>query len=479
MEKLYKAVLGAAPCALDIGDGSERGEYVCQDYILNTLGRPHRCVNLMYTYYPKDKEWDGTRKISEICKDMEIHFQWDYPYDDYFPYGGGIGGSTEGEPFAFMKDIRRHGQDVCLTLTIDCALEDEYLRKIARELKPFGRMKLRINHECAGTWFTHNKRFSYAEVGAFFTRFAKIVKEEAPNIQTIFCSGFMDTEEELDKYGEAFKNAFKTADMWSVDAYLALNFGWPFSIAEKGGEGFSVGNVDVNFSRYKKTFQNLSELCGEEKPMITAELNTDGDVTGADLQAESLLRFYGKIKEEKADWFKSVSFYQFRDRGRLGLETEDPNNSSVGIKQPILKEYKKILADGYFSPSIEIGEKIALPFTMRWGGAEDAEGVGIKLDFEKNPVFCEVSFEEELCLMLEINGRWFHKSPGVKTIDLMPAFYERPLKDKETLFLKIFSTPPQGVNEDKGDRDWDINYYSQLNRLPEFRRRYESAGTVG
>ena len=46
-EKIYLAHLGKAPCALDLGDGSERGEYVNQDYILNKLGRPHRAINLM------------------------------------------------------------------------------------------------------------------------------------------------------------------------------------------------------------------------------------------------------------------------------------------------------------------------------------------------------------------------------------------------------------------------------------------------
>ena len=34
-----KIHMGPAKCALDLGDGSERGEYVNQDYILNVLGR--------------------------------------------------------------------------------------------------------------------------------------------------------------------------------------------------------------------------------------------------------------------------------------------------------------------------------------------------------------------------------------------------------------------------------------------------------
>lgn len=44
--------MGPAQCAVDLGDGSERGEYVNQDYILQKLGRPHRAINLMYCYYP-------------------------------------------------------------------------------------------------------------------------------------------------------------------------------------------------------------------------------------------------------------------------------------------------------------------------------------------------------------------------------------------------------------------------------------------
>ena len=46
MQKLH---LGAAQCALDLGDGSERAEYVNQDYILHKLGRPHRAIGIMYT----------------------------------------------------------------------------------------------------------------------------------------------------------------------------------------------------------------------------------------------------------------------------------------------------------------------------------------------------------------------------------------------------------------------------------------------
>ena len=58
-EKIYGIHMGKAKCAVDLGDGSERGEYVNQDYILHTMGRPHRGISLMYCYYPLDKEWPG------------------------------------------------------------------------------------------------------------------------------------------------------------------------------------------------------------------------------------------------------------------------------------------------------------------------------------------------------------------------------------------------------------------------------------
>ena len=57
-------------------------------------------------------------------------------------------GNMSGQPFEQMRDIRRHGQDVTLTLTLDCSLSEEYLRAIAKDFRTFGRMRLRINHEC-------------------------------------------------------------------------------------------------------------------------------------------------------------------------------------------------------------------------------------------------------------------------------------------------------------------------------------------
>ena len=151
MGKIEKIRLTPAKCAVDLGDGSERGFYVDQDYILNKMHRPHRAINLMYCYYPLDKEWPA--RAQDAFKDQEVGFAWDYAYDNYFPYRGGLEGNREGEPFTCMKDVRRHGQDVILTLTCDTKVSDEQIAAIAEDLKPYGRMMLRLNHECTGDWF--------------------------------------------------------------------------------------------------------------------------------------------------------------------------------------------------------------------------------------------------------------------------------------------------------------------------------------
>ena len=47
MAEIRKTYLKSADCALDMGDGSERGLYVNQDYILQKLRKVHRGISLM------------------------------------------------------------------------------------------------------------------------------------------------------------------------------------------------------------------------------------------------------------------------------------------------------------------------------------------------------------------------------------------------------------------------------------------------
>lgn len=476
MSQLKGVKLTPAKCAVDLGDGSERGFYVNQDYILQKLHRPHRGINIMYCYYPMDEAWP--KRAQDAYADKDVSFAWDYPYDNYFPYLGGIGGSLEGEPFTCMRDIRRHGQDVILTLTCDPHVSDEQIIAIAKDLRTFGRMMLRLNHEATGDWFSFNKRASYAEVADFFVRFHKLLKEYAPNVTTILCIGGVENPDEPEITKEAeFKEAVRTADNWSVDKYMALNWGWPYEVAEKDNFQHKKEESSYVYEMTKRSFYRYKELNdGVGRPMLMSEMNADGDVTGPFDQVKMVQEFCQMIKEDPEQWFSGFTFYQFRDDGRLGLEITDPNNSDVGIEQPLLAAYRDIIKDDFFKPGMEaIGDK-ELPVTLRWGGAEDAEGLCMELAFEGNPVFAEANFTGSLLdanLMMEINGRWFYKAPGVKCVDFMPAFFNQELTGPCTMKLHIFAPPATGENDPSQGEDWQDNYYYTIKELPDIRLRFE------
>lgn len=470
--------LRPAQCSVDLNDGSERGEYVNQDYILNKLGRPHRAIGLMYCYYPLDATWP--QRAREAFSKQQISFQWDYPYDDYFPYTGGITGDTSGPIFEQMRDIRKHGQDIVLTLSIDPTLPDEYLIGIVKDLKPFGHLQLRINHETSGNWFCFTKRVSYSELANFFVRFHNIVKQEAPNIETIFCTGGVENPaiNEIEREQDLC-SAVKAADIFSVDKYLSLHWGWPYDIAEEGGATFVRYSVQDVYNFAKRSEKRFRELCNfHHKPMYLSELNADGDVTGPFEQAKMLQDFCNLIKQDpEQGWLTGFTLYQFRDRGRLGLEKEDENNCNVGIEQPILTTYKNIIHDPYFSPQIDTICSGTLPISLEWISSEDATGIGILVDLQKTPTFCEIAFEEPLNLMIEFNGRWFYKSPTTNSIDLMPAFYEHPIKSHKEIRLNIFAPPTTGENvidENNPNFPWRDVFRTRITKMPQLRIRYSS-----
>ena len=137
-----------------------------------------------------------------------------------------------------------------------------------------------------------------------------------------------------------------------------------------------------------------------------------------------------------------------------------------------MKTYKEIIHDDWFKPSMTLGEELTLPVTLRWGGSEDAEGISMPVHFEKNPTFCELVFEDDSNLMIEINGRWFYKSPKARTIDLMPAFYEKPLESECDMDIKIFAPSATGEN-DTSTEDGLFNYYYTLEKLPKLRLRFK------
>ena len=463
--------MGPARCAADLTDGSERGEYVPQDYILHTLRRPMRSVNLMYCYYPLDETF--LARARDAFQDTEVSFQWDYPYDDYFPYTGGLGGSRSGKVFEQMKDIRRHGQDVTLTLTCDPNVSDDHLIAIAEDLKPYGRVMLRLNHEATGNWFSFNKRASYADVAKFFVHASEIIRAHAPNVQTIICIGGIENPEaeEIEKEAE-FACTIPAADIWSVDKYMALHWGWPYDTAEEGGHSHSRGSYKETYDMTKRSFRRFTELNGGiTKPMVMSEFNADGDVTGPYDQCRMVDGFFRLLKEDPETWLSGINFYQFRDRGRLGLEIEDPSAPDTGIPQPVMETFRQWIQDPLFLPQITEEGSASLPATLRWGSAEDADGLAVHLHFEGNPHFCELNFTDGGNYMIELNGTWFYKAPETKFVDLMPAFFEHALSGPCDLTLKIFAPPASGEN-DLSAPDGLTGSYAVISELPSVRILY-------
>ena len=151
--------------------------------------------------------------------------------------------------------------------------------------------------------------------------------------------------------------------------------------------------------------------------------------------------FMERLQKDPDKWLSAFTLYQFRDDGRLGLEITDPNNSEVGIEQPMLKMYREELHKPFFHQPIEVGEAVSLPAKLRWGGSEDAEGVETSCHFNKTPTYFEVYFKDELVdsnIMMEFGGYWFYKAPGTKVVDLMSYFFEKPLDKATDISLRFF-----------------------------------------
>ncbi len=464
----YQVTLSPAACSLDIGDGSERGEYVNQDHLLTTLGRPHRAISLMYCYYPLTKGWPLRASIA--FKKRGKKGSWDYPYDDYFPFTGGPKGDKESEVFQQMRDIRRHGQDVTLTLTMDCEVPDDHIRAIARQLRPYGRIRVRLNHECDGFWFVFSKRFSYVQVADFFVRFSGILRQEAPSVQLICCWGHvLDYQSGKLNHEEELSPILRAADVWSADQYFTLHYGWPFKSCEPKDieKTYKIVGVENVWRQIRGIHRRFVQLSGEDKGLEIGEINTDGNVGGEDLQARWTGNFYRKVLREKPEFLKGLTYYQFRDRGRLGLEREDPNNPENGLPTPFLPVYQKLLQDPYFLPKEKWSRTKKL--SLEWRASDDSDGLGWKIPLKAKPVFLELRFDKEANLMIRAGKKWFYKKPGVEWVDLTPAAGEG--RGSKPLTVAVFAPPSDGMN-----RPGASFVPAKLSRAPQLRLIYRWKG---
>ncbi|NLG16407.1 MAG: hypothetical protein GX556_03635 [Fibrobacter sp.] len=462
MEQLefFRISLSPARCGADISNGSERASYVPMKYVFKVLRRPHRAVNLMFTYYPFDKGWP--KRASELIKWKEGMGQWDLPYDDYSVFLGGPGGSQDAEAFMQFRDVRRYGQDVHFTLTIDPAVPVKTMRVIARDLRPYGRVFFRINHECNGNWFQHNKRFSFKHVSNFFCRFHNILKEEAPLVRTVFCVNGWDSVEQMHLGPDELGGAIKVADILALDLYISLHFRWPNKFRS---DPTVYNNASVK-EWWKKIQFNYREICkarGTDKfPFTLPEINADSDVNGFYGQASRIRDVYGLIREEQPDWLHALTMYQFRDRGGLGLELEDHKTHQFIKRLPSCAAYRKAVSDPFYNPGIT--QKISLfpeksPLKLRWYSSEKADGIRISGKRPARSVHSILNLENGNYIV-DVNGNWIHSAGGA--VDL-----RNHIQPDSPFTINIFAPPAEGINSIGPDGTYLPYFETILEKMPQ------------
>ena len=459
-QRFFRVSLGPAQCGADITNGSERATYVPMEHVFRVLKRPHRAINLMFTYYPFDKGWP--KRASKVVAWKEGMGQWDLPYDDYDVYLGGPGGISDAEAYRQFRDVRRYGQDVHFTLTIDPKVPVKSLRLIAKELRAYGRVFFRINHECNGFWFQHNRRYSYKQVSDFFVKFHKILKEDAPLVETVLCLNGFDDPLQMHVGEKELAEAVRAADVIAIDRYLSLHYAWPNNFSNDPATYFDL-SVEQWWKAMNLNRELLCEVRGDDSfPVSFPELNADSDVNGYHGQAKRITMLYDLVKKEKKDWLKSVTMYQFRDRGGLGLELESRVSHEFVSRLPSCGAYRKAASDPYYNPVMVAGEQLSKagsPLKLRWYNSEKADGLSIRGKRHSASNRMRIKLDSGNYL-IECNGKWFHSRGG--SVDLKAAVFPG---DKYA--INIFCPPHDGTNSTGHDGNYLPYYQAEIRVRPE------------
>ncbi len=435
--------LAAPPCSIGITDGSERGSYVPQSHLLKAIGRPHHIVNLMFQYYPEMENWPtqgvnwhGFYRNNELNKG-----------DGYFPLVLEPGGRWGQAYLRQIEDVRALGQEPQLTLTLLTHTPDEALIRIAESLRPYAPMRIRINHECNGVWFYFNQVSGYREVSDFFIRFHRILHEYAPGIQTVACwNGPGDTIENPETPNpnrgmltdDQLGPMFRIADIISFDQYASLHYGWPDPAFDAA---HPTHYFRVPFERWWQTLEDfhrdISELRGSDTPVEIHEINEDANLTGFEAQAGWITRFYREAARRKLSWLTNITFYQFRDRGGLGLEQEDLHDATRYRALPSLAAYREAIDDPRFALCIEADND---GDSLLWQSPSHAQGVEYFYDVPAETTCALLTGSSRQHLLIEHNGQWTLKPRGIEQFVLTREPGPCGLR------IHIFTPPPDGRN---------------------------------
>ncbi len=400
--------------SLILGNGSERGDYISCEKVLWSMGKKHDAIQIMKTYYPHDPDWTVESKLSKTKPSGECKFAWDYSYDDYDPYDMLESASKTRSQ---LEDIKQLGSDIHLTLTLDIALNDDELIDIFQPLSAYGKIYLRINHESNGYWFRHNKQYTYREVGSFFVRCHKVIKNISTNIKTVFslsADAFVGdginsivTQAAAHLAADELKQALYIADYWSIDKYVSLNWGWPHTTPDDSNDYFS-GSIDTWWRLLEETYLLMISMNdGVMKPLFISEFNVDSDVVGEKEQAKTIEAVYTRIEASQFKWLAGICMYQYCDEGGLGL-VKGTEKSYQATES--LVAYRKKVHDFPANMTISADNWSKNGYTFSWESSDYIKGIKVNFECVKK------TFTNRLYMPVYIlqNSSWHYIRPNKK-----------------------------------------------------------------
>jgi hypothetical protein len=373
---------GRTRTKLIINNGSERGDYVDCVRLQRSFASPHDGVQLMKTYYPSDPKWSSAGKISRAHPNPASTYAWDHDYDDYWPLDFEL---RDGTCERQLREIKCIGADVHLTLTLDLSLADEELVGIFTRLSHFGTVYLRINHETNGRWFRHHKLHSRKELGDFFVRCHRLIKCHAPNIKTVFSlSADVFVGDQTNSVvrrdlahldSPELREALGTADYWSLDKYVSLNWGWPHSSPDKSPNYFT-GSVDTWWRLIEEAYLLMIVANGGcMKPLFLHEFNSDSDVVGESGQADAITEVYSRVQRSDLPWLEGICFYQYCDEGGLGLlQGRDGDYSATRS----MSAYGEVLRQSAPEINLAAASWEHAHFSFGWQSSTDIKGIALR-----------------------------------------------------------------------------------------------------
>ncbi len=464
--------LMAPAIRLALSDGSERSDYLPQAETLMWTGAPHAAINLMASYYPDQPCWPERKLVSPevpiynhslVTAGLEDPALWRDGYSSF------VLTDPHNEVIRQIEDVRRHGQDVRLTLTMGLDTPDEDLALLAERLLPFCPLELRVNHESNGcTWFRFSRNVGnlkgeealrqYQAIAAFFVRAHRVMTAIAPGITFVACYNGPGERATKAGFGPAQLQHLEAEALGamyaidgtiaSLDQYGSLHYGWPgHSLAgcapiigrttHEAHRSFVLTPHELCELVIRAAQERLSGLRGAPTRLDLGELDFDEDIHGPVVRAQQVYETYEWIRMHP-ELVQSVTFYELTDWGGLGLlrQSGPSDLDHLEPSQPLLDVYRRVLVDPAFrigstSEDVVRAEEVA----VAWRSAVDAEGLEITWDGPARKLDLRASYWHRL-VFEDSRGSMTYQHGSERVHDI-PA---------GSVKARLFALPPDGRN---------------------------------